>query len=1269
MTSKLKCLSLNVNGIRDYHKRKDVFDYLRGKNAHIIMLQETHLKTQEENIVRAMWGYDCILNGESTNSNGVGIFFNTNFQYKIHKVTRDLEGKYIVLDIDIHGKRYTIINLYGPSDRDCPLFFHDILDKLEDMNNESIIIGGDWNVIPDMGLDTHIYRGGNRPRARAKIKEMTEIMKLTDIWRELHPNDKKFTWRRFNSAQQGRLDYFIISENLLQNIALAEIEPGYRTDHSITTLEINLGNINQRTRTYWKFNNSLLKDAKYIEETKTIINKVKSQYCALVYNIEQLDSIDSETLELQINDALFFDTLLMEIRGKTIAYSSYKKKQSDIIEKRLLSEIEELEQKQNIDDTFELLELKKEELQSLRKKKIDGMIIRSKTQWSIDGERNSKYFCNLEKRHYTDKAFSTLERSDGEITNDPKVIKEEVLNFYEHLYKSREQGAVDTDPIADLRGPSLSQTDRDKTEGRITIEEAGRALRKMKNGKSPGLDGFTTEFFKFFWKDLGAFFVRSINYGFQMGEMSITQRRGVITCIPKENKPKRLIKNWRPITLLNTTYKIASACIAERIKSILPKIIGEEQKGFLAGRYIGENIRMLYDILSYTDTHNLPGMVMLIDFEKAFDSISWSFIKRTLDFFKFGPDIKRWINIFYEGITACVSINGSYTRWFQIQRGVRQGDPLSPYLYLISAEILSLIIKKHQEIKGIKLADNVEALISQFADDTALYLDGSQKCFEACISCLENFTKLSGLKMNFEKTQIVWIGSQKNSNVRYMRDKNFIWNPGIFKMLGISFSVNVKNIVPLNYENKLKEIDVLLKIWSRRHLTPFGKITVIKSMAMAKIVHLFINLPDPGKTFLNQLKKAFNNFLWDGKKAKINMDTACAEYHEGGLKMTNVDAFLAALKIKWLKRLEETTDNSFMKKSVKLMNERLLDLSKTGGELSYILMNDLLDKNLFWFDVVKHYRRAYSLCKANTDNEFLSECIQFNTHVKKGNKHFYLENWLSQGIRKIGDLLDDNGFFFTFDEFKLHYPGLQTDRKEFTQVLNSVKGYQNSRNIILNKNSKQGQYPKFWQTILSKDKKAIYNLIKQKPKKHMSLTKWENIFNDTIQWSKVFIQATRTTSDPKLKWFQIRMLYRIIPTNRFLHIRKIKDNPNCTFGCNEEETIVHLFYTCSKVYQFWNEVLDWVKNNCTNCDTLSFSEQLIIFGTKKNVITDKVIDLLIITGKWHIYKCKLQDREPRLDIFKQQFKERHIIEKSRYITRSAEDIFNNVWTPYRGLLT
>ena len=268
-----------------------------------------------------------------------------------------------------------------------------------------------------------------------------------------------------------------------------------------------------------------------------------------------------------------------------------------------------MEDKLKEDRNVDILQTKKDELQSIRKNKIDGMIIRSKTQWSLEGERNSKYFCNLEKRHYTVKALLTLEKNDGTITNDPIKIKNEVKTFYETLYKSKEHLIRNVDLSASLTGPSLNDTDRNHTEGLISIEEAGKALKKMKNGKSPGLDGFTTEFFKFFWKDLGAFLVRSINYAFEKGEMSVTQRRGVITCIPKENKPKRFMKNWRPITLLNTTYKTATSCIAERIKGILPKIIGEEQTGFLAGRYIGENIRTLYDVLAYTESHDLPGIL------------------------------------------------------------------------------------------------------------------------------------------------------------------------------------------------------------------------------------------------------------------------------------------------------------------------------------------------------------------------------------------------------------------------------------------------------------------------------------------------------------------------------------------------------------------------------------------------------------------------------------------------------------------------------------
>lgn len=161
----------------------------------------------------------------------------------------------------------------------------------------------------------------------------------------------------------------------------------------------------------------------------------------------------------------------------------------------------------------------------------------------------------------------------------------------------------------------------------------------MKNGKSPGSDGFTVEFFKFFWKKIGYFIVRSLNDGFIKNKMSVTQREGVIICIPKGDKPREYLKNWRPISLLNVVYKIGSASIANRIKKVLPKIIHEDQNGFVPGRYIGDNIRLMYDLINYLKEEKIPGLLVSIDFEKAFDSIDWSFMEKTLKIFGFGKDI------------------------------------------------------------------------------------------------------------------------------------------------------------------------------------------------------------------------------------------------------------------------------------------------------------------------------------------------------------------------------------------------------------------------------------------------------------------------------------------------------------------------------------------------------------------------------------------------------------------------------------------------------
>jgi len=136
-------------------------------------------------------------------------------------------------------------------------------------------------------------------------------------------------------------------------------------------------------------------------------------------------------------------------------------------------------------------------------------------------------------------------------------------------------------------------------------------------------------FLSFFWKDLGFFLVNSINFGFSNKELSSTQKEGVITDIPISNKNKKLIKNWRPISLLNVTYKIATGCIANRIKKVLPLIIEPDQSGFMSNRSTCDNLRLLYDTLHFSKQLKHRGLMVLIDFEKAFDTISWSFIKKT----------------------------------------------------------------------------------------------------------------------------------------------------------------------------------------------------------------------------------------------------------------------------------------------------------------------------------------------------------------------------------------------------------------------------------------------------------------------------------------------------------------------------------------------------------------------------------------------------------------------------------------------------------------
>ena len=247
---------------------------------------------------------------------------------------------------------------------------------------------------------------------------------------------------------------------------------------------------------------------------------------------------------------------------------------------------------------------------------MEGVLVRARAKIIEDDEKTTNFFCNLEKYNYTSKIVSKLETNEGKIITDQFDILNETKRFYEELYASKDSQLKDIDLFELFRNTDIKRLNKDESdslEGSITYREASLILKAMSNNRSPGSDGFTAEFFKIFWKKLGHFVVRSINYGFSKGELSITQREGIITCIPNDNKPRHFVKNFRPISLLNCVYKIASGVIAARIKSTLHKLIHSDQTGFIAGRYIGENTRLIYDMMQYTEENNRPGLLLSVD--------------------------------------------------------------------------------------------------------------------------------------------------------------------------------------------------------------------------------------------------------------------------------------------------------------------------------------------------------------------------------------------------------------------------------------------------------------------------------------------------------------------------------------------------------------------------------------------------------------------------------------------------------------------------------
>ena len=271
--------------------------------------------------------------------------------------------------------------------------------------------------------------------------------------------------------------------------------------------------------------------------------------------------------------------------------------------------------------------------------------------------------------------------------------------------------------------------------------------------------------------------------------------------------------------------------------------------------------------------------------------------------FNYGETLRKWIRIFYTDAEACVLNNGWTTQIFKLTKGARQGCPLSPYLFIICAEILACMIRQNTEIEGIYI-NGYNYLINQYTDDTNIFIKYEENSLRQVLNTFKLFQLISGLKVNLDKTEIVPLGPIRKHYTVLMEEEPMKWTTEPIKCLGITVSTDKEELINLNYKPVIFKIEHLIKFWNKQYMTLFGKVVIINAVLISQLVYIMSVLPTPPLEIFKQVDKRLYTFLWSNKTERVKRTILKNSKNVGGLGMPDITIKNTALKISWVKRMQ-----------------------------------------------------------------------------------------------------------------------------------------------------------------------------------------------------------------------------------------------------------------------------------------------------------------------------------------------------------------------------
>jgi hypothetical protein len=1174
----------------------------------------------------------------------------------INKVEIDQFGRYIILNGTFGGKDLTLINYYAPTKNDSneQMRYLDILLTKIGVYHENLILAGDLNVNLDPRIDK---KGGKKENISPYATRLVDIFSeynLVDIWRVCNPELARFTWREntVSGIVQSRLDYIICPHSFLYQLKDTKIGNSVYSDHNPVSMELENMTEHKRGKGLWKFNNSLFADNEYVTKAKNKIEECKARY---------LNATDH---------CLTWDTIKAELRGVTISHSTYRSKQRKQQLSELTTEMTDCEKtlaKNSDTNTFERYNTIKKEIEQINNHITKGIMIRAQAKYIEQNEASTKLFLGLEKSKAKRKNITNLTVNNKAVT-DPKEILAEEQKFYKELYTDKIQ-CQGNDTIEAKKYFLSKPTTRVKIEDQFELEqditdlEIASALKELPVHKSPGGDGFPVDFYKFFWPDIKNLVCNSIRHALQKGELSIEQKRAILTLVPKKDKDIRLLKNWRPISLLNADYKILAKALALRMQRVIPYLINQDQAGCIKNRSTFGNLRSIIDIINYVNNNKNTGIITFIDYEKAFDTVNWTFMYDCLKHLNFGDNFINKIKVLYNNIETCVTNNGNSSQFFHPTRGIRQGCPVSALLFIMVVEILANAIRNNPRINGIKIG-NDEWKIGQYADDTSLFLNDEQS-LTLTLTLIDMFSKCSGLKMNRDKSESMYIGS--SSNFRH-KTSTVRWTNGYVKCLGIYINNDIEKATDYNIKQKFEKIENIIKIWKTRHLTLKGKVTIANSLLISQMLYIasIMYIPEWATIKYQQI---ISQFIWDNKPPKIKYQTLIAPIEKGGLNLQDLKTKIEANKLTWIKNMVQQEHKKPWKSYLQTITESKIE------EIPKHNVKNIVTKKVkenFYSDMFKTWSKLHYIIPEKAADIILQP-LWNNDLIQIGKKNANNVQLKQAGITHMIHLIDPNGKIRSKKNLENKYD-IHIKVMEYNSITHSIPKQwkqklmnqtslilktviQNNCSIKINNNYidlEEISTKNIYQYILDKDQ------IKPPTSKNRWIELYDDMNLDENFWKLIYETPSTLTKNSKVLMVQYKLIHRILAVNHNLKKWKIRDNSTCNL-CGEEETIEHFIFHCSDTTTLWASIMKWWKTEFEFSIPITILEVLFGIPNERNDKYINLLNVIILYAKHYIYYAK--KKEERVDLYNYllALKIELKLKKNYYKENNKINIFNSKW--------